>query len=179
MNKKRNSDFRYCFVNISGLPISMTHEKQDLITQTIENYEIDVLGLAEINLNLSRLDPHQQWQHRFSRLKTNSHCSTNTHSTSTDRVLFGGTAYLTNETTSHKVSQKGSDTTGLGRWTWLKLTGRQGITVRIINGYRPVADTSNRAGTVYSQQQKYFQDDGNAREPRLAFLEDLGAAILT
>jgi hypothetical protein len=75
------------------------------------------------------------------------------------------------------MAHKGLDITGLGRWTWEKLTGRQGITVRIVNGYRPVADSPNKAGTVLSQHQKYFQDDGNAREPRHAFLDNLGTAI--
>jgi hypothetical protein len=46
MKKKHNSDFRYCFVNISGIPIATHHDKHDLITQTIDSYEIDVLGLA-------------------------------------------------------------------------------------------------------------------------------------
>ena len=60
MDKKQNNTFRYCFVNISGLPIPMNHEKQDLLTQAIQHNDIDLLGLAEIHLNFQRLTPHQQ-----------------------------------------------------------------------------------------------------------------------
>jgi hypothetical protein len=103
---------------------------------------------------------------------------TNTHSTSQARKLYGGTAYLTNTATSPKVADSGANPTGLGLWTWVKLTGRRGLAIRIINGYRPVKDSTNRAGTVYSQNEKYFMDIGEYWEPRLAFLDDLEKDII-
>jgi predicted extracellular nuclease len=101
----------------------MNHEKHDQITNTITRHDIDVLGLAEINLNFPALTPNQQWIHRFPKLPTNSHYSINEHSTSQARQQYGGTAYITNSATSPKVNNSGADPTGLGRWTWVKLTG--------------------------------------------------------
>jgi hypothetical protein len=141
---KPNSVFRYCFANIYGLPIAVNHEKHDRITNTMNKHEIDVFGLAEVSLNFPQLSPDQQWIHRFPKLKTNSHYATNKHSTSQDRKLYGGTAYLTNTAASPKVADSGADPTGLGRWTWVKLTGRRGLAIRIIIdaesvfGYQPL-----------------------------------------
>jgi hypothetical protein len=175
---KPDNVFRYCFANIYGLPIAVKHEKHDRITNAMNKHEIDVFGLAEVNLNFPQLGPDQQWIHRFPNLKTHSNYAINQHSTSQDRKLYGGTAYLTNTTTSPKVADSGADPTGLGRWTWVQLTGRRGLSIRIISGYRPVKDSTNRAGTVYSQHEKYFMDIGAYGEPRLAFLDDLETDIL-
>jgi exonuclease III len=139
----------------------------------MEKHKMDVLGMAEININFKKVGPTQQWKDRFKKLRTNSHCATNEHTTSNEKRVFGGTAYLTSAAASHKVEKKGADPTNLGRWSWALLTGRQGIKTRIINGYRPIHDTTNRVGTVYSQQQKYFTDAKISKEPRQAFLDDL------
>jgi hypothetical protein len=92
--------------------------------------------------------------------------------------VFGGTTYLTSKAASHKVEEKGEHPLGLGRWNWAVLTGKHGKKTGIITAYRPVRDgRSNRTGTVYSQHQRYFIDHGEAREPHLAFLDDLEAQI--
>jgi hypothetical protein len=174
---KHQDTFRYCFTNINGPPLGANHDKHDLIIQDMAKYQIDILGLAEININFNRVGPTNQWKDRFKKLGTNSHCTTNRHSTSQDKQLFGGTAYLTSKSASHKVSSKGEDPLGLGRWTWAVFTGKQGLTTRIISGYRPVRDHSDRAGTVYSQQEKYFTDHGEAWNPKIAFLDDLKTLI--
>lgn len=146
--------FRYCFANINGLPAAAYHEKHDQITQSMEKHKMDVLGMAEININFKKVGPTQQWKDRFKKLRTNSHCATNEHTTPNEKRVFGGTAYLTSAAASHKVEKKGADPTNLGRWSWALLTGRQDIKTRIINGYRPIHDATNRIGTVYSQQQQ-------------------------
>jgi hypothetical protein len=103
---KPTNVFGYCFANIYGLPIAVNHEQHDHITNTMNKHEIDVFGLAEVNLNFPKLGPNQQWIHRFPKLKTNSHYATNKHSTSQDRKLYGDTAYLTNTATSPKVARQ-------------------------------------------------------------------------
>ena len=176
-NYKAPEAFRYCFGNVNGLHALAYHEKHAQITTSIEKHKMDFLGLAEINLNLKKVRPTNQWKDRFKKLNTNSHCATNEHTTSEEKRIFGGTAYLTSKTMSHKVEAKGEDPTKLGRWTWALLTGRQGIKTRIISGYRPIKDTSNRVGTVHSQHQKYFHDTKTDKEPRQGFLDDLQVLI--
>ena len=71
----------------------------------------------------------------------------------------------------------GCDPTGLGRWVWTRFQGRNGRTLRIITGYRPNPDSSDSTSTVFSQHQQFLLAQNDDREPRLAFLEDLGTAI--
>jgi hypothetical protein len=128
-----------------------------------------MLGMAEINVNFKQTGPTNQWKDRFKKLRANSHCATNIHTISKETQVFGGTAYLTSKSTSNRVEAKGEDPHGLGRWTWTLLSGRR--------GYRPVPDPSNKPTTVFSQQEKYFYDQGNARNPRQAFIDDLTEQI--
>jgi hypothetical protein len=175
---KAPSTFRYCFGNINGLPITANKEKHDRITTSMKKHQIDLLGMAEISVNFHKVGPTNQWKDRFKRLRTNSHCATNVHTNANEQKVHGGTAYLTSVTTSNRVINKGADPHGLGRWTWALLSGRQGIKTRIILGYRPVPDPSNKTGTVFSQHEQYFIDRGTARNPRQAFLEDLRTQII-
>jgi hypothetical protein len=111
------------------------HEKHDQILHAISKYTLDALGLAEININYQQVGSLNQWIDRFKKLRTNKHCATNRHTTSQDKRVFGGTAYLTSPAASHKIEARGEDPTGLGRWIWALLSGRHGIKTRIISGY--------------------------------------------
>jgi hypothetical protein len=63
---KTNKTSRYSFVNINGLPSMAHHEKHDqIVINTIQKHKIDVLGLAELNINLLRLGPTNQWKAKF------------------------------------------------------------------------------------------------------------------
>jgi exonuclease III len=107
--------FRYCFVNINGLSAAAYHEKNDQVTKSMEKHKMDVLGMAEMNIKFKKLGPTHQWKDRFKKLRTNSHCATNEHTTSNDKRVFGGTSCLTSTSASHKVEKRGADHTNLGR----------------------------------------------------------------
>jgi hypothetical protein len=175
--EKAFGTFRYCFANIHGLPAGAHKEKHDRLTTTIEKQKTDLLRMAEINVNFKQTGPTNQWKDRFKKQRTNSHCTTNIHTTSKETQVYGGTAYLTAKSTNNRVEAKGEDTHGLGRWTWALLSGRRGMKTRIISGYLPVPDPSNNTATVFLQHEQYFYDQGNARNPRRAFIEDLGEKI--
>lgn len=172
-----NRDFRVAFLNVNGLPVAINHEQYQHITDAIHTMSIDVLGIQELNLNLHNLPPASQWRRRFLDPRIYSFSAVNSHSTSREQRLFGGTALFLSRTVIPRRTDSGIDLSGLGRWSWVLVTGRQGINTRIVSGYRPVRDFSNRPGTVYSQHEKYFYDQGNPREPRQAFLDDLGSLL--
>lgn len=80
--------------------------------------------------------------------------------------------------TRQRALSHGEDPTGLGRWCWTLLQGRQGIRTRIVSGYRPASDHTNEPLTVASQHLHYFESrDQRHRSPRQAFLDDLGDQI--
>ena len=152
--------------------------KSEHLYKVIKDYDFDYFGIQELNTHEKILPPNQQWKRKFPQLHTNA--ATNQHSPSQKRILYGGTAHFLNHEFCLRQVAQGQDETGLGRWIWTLLRGRQGIKVRIISGYRPVEDTSNRPFTVHSQHEHYFNEIANPRghrNPRTAFYEDLDLSV--
>ena len=175
---QQNKDgFRIAFQNINGLPTAPTPDQDQTLVKTLQTYEIDVLGVQEINLNLTAMEPTHSWERRFKGSNLFNVVAHNQHTTSQDRRLFGGTAMFAAPSATARITEHGKDETGLGRWTWISITGKRGLNTKILTGYRPVRDFSNRPGTVYSQHEKFFYAQGQPREPRLAFLHDLGTLL--
>jgi hypothetical protein len=73
---------------------------------------------------------------------------------------------------AHRVTGKGDDTSGLGRWTWTTLRGKNNHKLTIISAYRPNPPSAGVMG-VYAQQAKYFNSIGRDMCPRNAFIIDL------
>ncbi len=88
---------------------------------------------------------------------------------------YGGTALFSLDKASHRVIDKGADTTKLGRWSWTRYRGRNNQTLRVIVGYRP--NPPGGPFTVYAQHRTFFNSKGSDICPRLAFLQDLCSAI--
>ena len=138
---KRPYTIRLAFQNIQGLPRFPYSEKHQQIISLFDQLQLDSLGIAEVNLNFSRLPSSQQWKERFKGLHHSyTTCSTNIHTTCREAVLFGGVAQLTTGTLAHRAIGRGTDPSGLGRWVWTQHTGRHGTHLRIITGYRPVSN---------------------------------------
>ena len=172
---KSDNVIRIAFQNIQGLPINPYSDKHLQISTIIEQLQINSLGIAEINLNLSKLPSSQQWNERFKGIlhKFTNH-ATNIHAQTTARTLFGGVAQINTGTLAHRAIAKGADPTGLGRWVWSKFTGRLGLSLRVISGYRPVNNrNSDGPLQVGNQQESYLLTKDDDRPARRAFLEDL------
>ena len=152
--------------------------KTEELLHVIKEYDFDYLGIQEINIHERILSPTLKWKRRFPHHHTQA--ATNVHCPSQRRILHGGTAHFIQKDLCLRQISNGQDPTGLGRWIWTLLQGRQGIQIRIISGYRPVDDRSNRPFTVYSQHEYYFNNTITAngyRNPRTAFFEDLDNSI--
>lgn len=88
---------------------------------------------------------------------------------------YGRTALFSIGSAAHRVVEKGSDPSKLGRWTWTRYRGKSNQMLRIITAYRP--NNPNGPFTVYAQHNTYFHLTGNPRCPRKAFLQDLSEDI--
>ena len=152
--------------------------KSDTLIQIIKDYNFNYFGIQEINMHDKILPPQQKWKRKFHNICTTA--ATNQHSSSKRRILHGGTGHFLDAQLSLRQMECGQDPTHLGRWCWTFLRGKQGIQVRVISGYRPVEDRSNRPHTVFSQHEYYFNTIDTPpphRNPRTAFYEDLDVAI--
>ena len=47
------------------------------------------------------------------------------------------------------------------------------MTLRVISGYRPNPDQTDRPGSIYSQQERHLRSLNDDRNPRRAFIKDL------
>lgn len=88
---------------------------------------------------------------------------------------YEGTALFSIGSSACRVCDKGSDISQLGRWSWTRLSGKNGHSLCIISAYRP--NMPNGPFTVYAQQNAVFNSRGTPRCPRIAFLEDLAILI--
>ena len=166
---------RIAFQNIQGLPIDPYADKHTQIATLISQLHIDSLGIAELNLNFSKLPSSAQWRERFKGIPhKHTHYATNFHNTTREKILYGGVAQVNTGTLAHRAVARGEDPSGLGRWVWSKFTGRHGITLRIISGYRPTTNCRQSGPLqVGNQHETYFLSLDDDRPARAAFLADL------
>jgi hypothetical protein len=77
------------------------------------------------------------------------------------------------EYASMKVGH-GTDSTGLGRYCWVLLQGRQDTKVRLVTAYRPV-ENKRDAGSVWNQHVRYFRKEYGLCDvnPREQVMDDL------
>ena len=165
---------RIGFHNIQGLPVNCHGPKHRHLRQDIADFNLDILGMAELNVNLHHMRPFQHWKERF-RCFSRHHANwgTNRHALLKTPRLFGGTAIITMAPISRMVHESGEDASGLGRWVWTSYKGKNNSILRIVSIYRPVRDTNANPGTVYSQQEAYLLQHNDDRCPRKALLDDL------
>ncbi len=89
----------------------------------------------------------------------------------TKRLQTGGVGIVATDDVVHRIVEQGRDTTGLGRWAWIKIQGPQGTTIRIVTVYRPCDSTGPE--TANQQHQRYLTQHNRLEEPRDALYQDL------
>ena len=136
--------------------------------------EVDAMNLVETNVNWSKIksrdtlwDRTKQWfEHRTIAVAYNLKDGV-----SKTRKQQGGTATVLKDKVAHKTKETGFDKEGLGRWSWIKVMGRQGCITRFVTVYCPVK--TGTGNTVYTQQLRVLRED-----PTKRFWKDLGKEIL-
>ena len=165
---------RFSFVNVNSLGLSAQAEKNRDIRQFRELEKVDIMGLAEVNVHWD-LVPQQDsiwertdgwFEHRRVGVSYNKHDSNAT------RSQPGGTITLAKDAAVLSTQEVGADETGMGRWSWLKLTGKHKCITRVVTVYSP-SGSGDGPSTVYSQQLSHLDKD-----PIQTFWKDLGESIL-
>ena len=91
----------------------------------------------------------QSWEHQCITTANNIHKSYG-------NSQYGGTATMAFNKITSTISGTGYNKTGLGRWSWIKFSGKDSVTTRIITAYCPCKGSLNQPTTVYAQQKRYF-----------------------
>ncbi len=179
MTTKRENTVRIGLQNMQLLPENAKHYKSRQSVDHIKQGECDVWLMSEIGLCWPKLDACDQW---FERVLGKLHDSyalfahNNQEPELTDKIQYGGVGLIASSELKHRIIDNGKDPTGLGRWVWIRIQGKEGHTTRIVSAYRPCQ--SDGAGSVFRQHQRVLSASGDHRTPLVAFREDLRAEIL-
>ena len=173
---KKSDWLRLVCLNLDNIAIDINEPKEVSLFQAILEFGIDILLLQELGLHWSNLSRPRQWRNRAEKYLnprcTRTRCSHNIHDTTGTRVQAGGTGILAHDKISHFAMGSGSDKAQLGRWTWSRFRGKNGMILRVVSVYRPCANSGGER-TTWSQHKAYFNDKNDDRDPRVAFMEDL------
>ena len=93
------------------------------------------------------------------------------------RAQEGGTCLVAFDFLTSVICEMGTDSTGLGRWCWAKLQGKDNHVTRLISAYQPVRSGKSQLRSVYRQQRRYFREKGIQACPRALFRRDLLACL--
>ena len=141
------------------------NNKQTYLTQLLMRLECDVLGAVETRQKFDLL-PTMQSLARQLDLREGSRCQTghNVH----ERFGIcqqGGTCLTTNELMGSYVTEQGTDEEGLGRWSWMKFTGKTVVT-RIVVAYMPCPTRKQAVQATMAQHKRYWWLQGDTACPR-------------
>jgi len=142
----------------------------------IKKMDIDFMCMAETGVYWNALPVEDRlWE----RVKNWAHdrritFGYNTQDILVDRSQYGGTAILGINEMAPKIQTRGYDASGLGRWCWFRVQGKNNVYTRIVSAYCPCQPPANHHGlkTVYAQHLRVLSKD-----PIQAFWDDLKQEI--
>ena len=173
-----NKTLRVIGHNINGLELYKPPNDQKT-QQLLENsytQQAHVLLLQENNIDFKNIETRLDWNLATKNYWTEHHSS---HSTSTaaprlGRHLPGGTTTSVLGEQSSRVIQSGTDATGMGRYSWVTLQGKENRTITMISAYRVCSTKTAGPFTAYSQQAHILSIRGKTNpDPRQEIIQDL------
>ena len=114
---------------------------------SIGQFEIDIVCLAETNTNWKHQSSKIYFQATKKRHWKHSHSITSeTDIEWSDIYKPNGTVIITLPPFSPSITTSGSDPTGLGRWSYITISGRNNIKLIIISAYRVCQNSIKHTG---------------------------------
>ena len=163
---------RLYFENVDGFVIpsnqikkNKINNKQTYLRQLLLRLDADVFGGVETRQHFDLLPKVQSLERQLD-LREGSRCQTS-HNIHERFGLCqqGGTCITTNELTGSYVVEQGNDQEGLGRWSWMKFSGK-GVTTRIVVAYFPCNTRKQAVQATMAQHRRYWRLQGERRCPR-------------
>ena len=175
MQDKQEHTIRICLKNFNNIrknhKIYKTRKTPEFITQK----KIDVMMMNEVGLCWPKLADEDQW---FARIqgKFRASASTFAHNTTelekTEKLQHGGVGIVITEDDTHRIKERGKDSSMMGRWAWVLLEGRQHNRLRILTAYHPTKNDGPE--TVHTQQLRHLRRINRESETvSEAFIKDL------
>ena len=166
--------------NVANLPENAQTAKSRQCIDFIRSSHASLFSMQEVGLFMSKLRPEDQW---FARVIGKFSASSATFAYNMNETAIspirqpGGVGIIATENVHYRVQERGRDETGLGRWCWVVLQGKQHHRTRLISAYRPCVGSPGPT-TVYQQHVRHLLRTGRDSEPRRQFYIDLRASIV-
>ena len=177
--KVRSQHFRIGSVNLNNLATVIDDDKHAKLFTAINTYGIDIMLMQEVGVDWTAIPRKDGWRARVCEsleiTQTKSYMGYNKQAIAKEGKQWGGTGVMSYGKISHFSNGAGQDKAKLGRWSWARYRGKDGIMLRCVSIYRPC--DSNGEKTVNAQHKAYLQANNDDRPPRQAFLEDLESEL--
>lgn len=177
--KVKSQHFRIGSVNLNNLAPVLDDDKHAKLFTAINTYGIDIMLMQEVGVDWSAIPRKDGWHARVSESlevkQTKSYMGYNRQAIAKDGKQWGGTGVMSYGKISHFASGAGQDKARLGRWSWARFRGKDGVMLRCVSIYRPCGSAGEQ--TVNAQHKAYLQAHNDDRPPRQAFLEDLESEL--
>jgi hypothetical protein len=177
MKDKQKGLNRFYFINTNGI----SHHQGMLdfyeILQSMKDHDIDIFGFSETNLNTLQPEVRKRLEDISQEFYGNSILATST-STRPTRTAYqpGGTCTGISQELCGRYQASGSDPHGLGRWSYIQMTGKHGRSLIVITAYRVCEANISTIGasTTCHQQWHLLRQKGDTKpQPRKRFITDL------
>jgi len=126
------------FQNIGGLlPTTDSDLKLTILQQFIQHNNINVFSFAEHNKCWDVVPKNLQLQERTKGWWENAQWSIGYNKRDIEPLEHqpGRTGILVVNEFSHRALSLGTDDSGMGRWSWIRLRGKAGHTLQIVAAY--------------------------------------------
>jgi hypothetical protein len=175
---------RAYFQNINGIKAELGFTCANEIGFCASNSWIDILGMAETNLDWSRSEARHQCNNHWRK-----YWPTLSVTTASSPITFGstyqpgGVAQLVGGKWTGRISKTGTDPRGLGRWAYTTIQGKQGVHITTITAYKVCKNTVAAAGakTAYMQQWSMLRiasnPDPNSRQQFIYDVDEFLTAL--
>ena len=171
--KKGHGWVRIMFENWNSLGVCTQSWKFDRLNYLVKRLNIDIVAGCECQTDWSKVDNDNQFHSLLAPGRAKKGIASHNTTERIQRDQPGGTAIAGVGRICDVIKEVGSDKTGLGRWSWISLSGGT-TTTRIISAYLPRRPNRHAKGrTVWEQHSRYFEGKGEMRYPSTIFIEDL------
>jgi hypothetical protein len=171
---------RLYFINLNGINLTKGAVKFRDLCSEIKQADIDILAASEHNLDTNKFVVRQLLQQMATQSFDHHTIQTATSSIPADKFYKpGGTMLLAQGNVVGRIKERGSDP--LGRWSWIKLIGRNKRLITVISAYQVCIRPTHATGTTaYHQQESLLRQKGITKpKPRKYFHRDLNDFVKT
>ena len=180
-NIPKNKDtFRLLYSNINGIPVNNLEQESHQLGFHADAHQLDFLGLVETNINWTNQTLSSTFRSIMKKYWPKTTIATSNMITSySTKYQPGGTMSLLGNNWAGGASAF-SDPSGMGRWSEIRIKGRQQQQIIFLTVYRVTQTTIQKAGptTSYFKQWHHLRRNGKENpNPREQIWQDLSQHI--